>query len=74
MKHITNGHIDIADAVLRGMIVGIVLVYLGNTHGSKSGLISSKQFDPRRMVSGSQRAGSTEEDLIKPEPIYLPDS
>lgn len=44
--------------------------------GPKSGLISSKQFDPpTTTVSGSRHwAGSTEEDLIKPGPIYLSDS
>lgn len=46
--------------------------------GPKSGLISSKQFNPpwacyyTRSVR-RERARAVEEDLIKPEPIYLPD-
>lgn len=59
----------------------VLAMYLGNTRAPKSGLISSKQLDPPRMVSGSRLLlllawllGSTEEDLIKPGPIYLPDS
>ncbi|KAK1129366.1 hypothetical protein K0M31_019100 [Melipona bicolor] len=35
----------------------VLAMYLGNTRAPKSGLISSKQLDPPRMVSGSTGAG-----------------
>lgn len=35
----------------------VLAMYLGNTRAPKSGLISSKQLDPPRMVSGSRGTG-----------------